>query len=220
VPFAREKQPVSPYINRFLQPDSLIPNPANPQSLNRFGYVLNNPIRFNDPTGHVCEDPEKENAVCFGSGTTRVGNRMIRGNDAELGKAKNSLKKYTLNILTLDKQELLLTLLPELVNDGPQYPPIDVTPLSYFGLMDDHEVTDPVEAFLVHCQTAASQGQLPPECVWRTPVIGWDPSRINGINLTIDSMSFVASFVYLNWATQTTVVTPKNWTGKWQVLSS
>jgi RHS repeat-associated protein len=49
---------VSPYINRFLQPDSIIPNPANPQSLNRFGYVLNNPIRFNDPSGHVCSDPD------------------------------------------------------------------------------------------------------------------------------------------------------------------
>jgi hypothetical protein len=84
---------VSPYINHFLQPDSIIPNPANPQSLNRFGYVLNNPIRFNDPTGRVCEDPEKEDAVCFGSGTTKVGNRMVRGNGAELGKAKNLNKK-------------------------------------------------------------------------------------------------------------------------------
>jgi len=36
-----------------LQPDSIIPNPANPQSLNRFGYVVNNPIKFNDPTGHA-----------------------------------------------------------------------------------------------------------------------------------------------------------------------
>jgi len=44
---------VSPYINRFLQPDTLIPNLTNPQSLNRFSYVLNNPIRYNDPTGHA-----------------------------------------------------------------------------------------------------------------------------------------------------------------------
>jgi len=27
--------------------------PANPQSLNRYSYVLNNPLRYTDPTGHV-----------------------------------------------------------------------------------------------------------------------------------------------------------------------
>lgn len=27
---------------------------ANPQNLNRFSYVLNNPVRFIDPTGHRC----------------------------------------------------------------------------------------------------------------------------------------------------------------------
>ena len=59
----------SPYINRFTQPDTIIPNPANPQSLNRFGYVLNNPIRFNDPTGHVCSDPDDPNGGCDGGGS-------------------------------------------------------------------------------------------------------------------------------------------------------
>ena len=50
---------VSPYINHFIQPDTIIPNPANPQSWNRYSYVQNNPIRFNDPTGHRCA-PEDE----------------------------------------------------------------------------------------------------------------------------------------------------------------
>lgn len=31
-------------------------NPSNPQNFNRYGYVNNNPINFNDPTGH-CADP-------------------------------------------------------------------------------------------------------------------------------------------------------------------
>jgi hypothetical protein len=35
-----------------LQPDSLIPDPSNPQAWNRYSYVRNNPINFNDPTGH------------------------------------------------------------------------------------------------------------------------------------------------------------------------
>ena len=50
----------SPYINRFLQPDTVIPDLSNPQGWNRFSYTLNNPIRYNDPSGHktTCEVDE------------------------------------------------------------------------------------------------------------------------------------------------------------------
>jgi len=41
-----------PYLNRFIQADSIVPSPANPQSLNRYSYVLNSPLRYTDPTGH------------------------------------------------------------------------------------------------------------------------------------------------------------------------
>ncbi len=50
----------SPVLGRFLQPDSIIPDQFNPQSWNRFSYVLGNPIRFNDPTGHRCADGDED----------------------------------------------------------------------------------------------------------------------------------------------------------------
>ena len=38
-------------LNRWTQPDTIIPD-GNPQSLNRYSYGLNNPVKYNDPTGH------------------------------------------------------------------------------------------------------------------------------------------------------------------------
>ena len=45
-----------PALGRFLQADTIVPNPGNPQSLNRYSNVLNNPLRFVDPSGHAGVD--------------------------------------------------------------------------------------------------------------------------------------------------------------------
>ncbi len=42
----------SPYINHFIQPDSIVSNPRYSKSFNRYSYVNNSPINFNDPSGH------------------------------------------------------------------------------------------------------------------------------------------------------------------------
>jgi RHS repeat-associated protein len=41
-----------PSLNRFLQPDSIVPGAGNPQAWNRYTYALNSPIVFRDPSGH------------------------------------------------------------------------------------------------------------------------------------------------------------------------
>jgi RHS repeat-associated protein len=41
-----------PEIGRFLSPDTIVPDALNPQSLNRYSYVANNPLSNVDPTGH------------------------------------------------------------------------------------------------------------------------------------------------------------------------
>jgi RHS repeat-associated protein len=44
-----------PTLGRFISPDSIVPEPGNPQSFNRFAYVYNNPLKYTDPTGHWIE---------------------------------------------------------------------------------------------------------------------------------------------------------------------
>jgi RHS repeat-associated protein len=42
-----------PTIGRFISADTVIQNPGNPQTLNRYSYGLNNPLKYFDPSGHV-----------------------------------------------------------------------------------------------------------------------------------------------------------------------
>ena len=41
-----------PQLGRFTQPDPFVQNPADPQTLNRYAYVRNNPTNLVDPSGH------------------------------------------------------------------------------------------------------------------------------------------------------------------------
>jgi RHS repeat-associated protein len=43
----------SPEYRIFIQPDTLLPDPYNPQALNRYAYALNNPVKYTDPSGHI-----------------------------------------------------------------------------------------------------------------------------------------------------------------------
>ena len=41
-----------PSLGRWLSADAIVPDPANPQSLNRYSYVVGNPLKYIDPSGH------------------------------------------------------------------------------------------------------------------------------------------------------------------------
>jgi RHS repeat-associated protein len=58
-----------PSAGRFISADTIVPDPTNPQQFNRYTYVLNNPLRFTDPTGHCAQDDAEcwqylENEFC------------------------------------------------------------------------------------------------------------------------------------------------------------
>lgn len=41
-----------PHSHRFLQPDTIVPSAGDPQTLNRYAYARNNPLKYIDPSGH------------------------------------------------------------------------------------------------------------------------------------------------------------------------
>jgi RHS repeat-associated protein len=45
-----------PDLGRFLTPDPVVPDPVGSQSWNRYAFVLNNPLRYVDPSGHGEEE--------------------------------------------------------------------------------------------------------------------------------------------------------------------
>jgi len=39
-------------MGRFISLDTIVPDPANPQSFNRYSYCVNNPLKYVDPSGN------------------------------------------------------------------------------------------------------------------------------------------------------------------------
>ena len=55
-------------MGRFLQADSLIANVFQPQTINPYAYVLNNPLKYIDPSGHEPFDYDNSSDLSGGSG--------------------------------------------------------------------------------------------------------------------------------------------------------
>ncbi len=52
-----------PALGMFISPDTIVPNPGQVSSYNRFAYALGNPMKFNDPTGHENEQGDGGGAI-------------------------------------------------------------------------------------------------------------------------------------------------------------
>jgi len=53
----------SPKLGRFLSADTIVPGYANPQAFNRYSYVVNNPLKYTDPTGHSCIEEDGDGNI-------------------------------------------------------------------------------------------------------------------------------------------------------------
>ncbi len=61
-----------PALGHFIQPDTIVPDPANGLDYHRYGYVRFNPLKYNDPTGHQasCMVDQEGNWNCNPNATT------------------------------------------------------------------------------------------------------------------------------------------------------
>jgi len=57
-------------VGRFVSADTIVPNLANPQEWNRYGYCVNNPVIYVDPTGHQISPREYQPFDISFTGTT------------------------------------------------------------------------------------------------------------------------------------------------------
>lgn len=67
-----------PMLHRFLQVDNYIQDPTNTQNYNQYGYVLNNPLKYTDPSGNKAQGNGKDCVDCGPSETnqTLIGNGL------------------------------------------------------------------------------------------------------------------------------------------------
>jgi uncharacterized protein RhaS with RHS repeats len=108
-----------PQIGRFISPDTIVPDPANPQTLNRYSYCLNNPLKYTDPSGNTiaCDDDQAMQAYL----------EFIRDGGADIAQAMNEsdtifylyMYNNNLNIITNDQISLLKQMRQAMVGSGP-----------------------------------------------------------------------------------------------------
>jgi hypothetical protein len=57
-------------LGRFIVPDTIVPEPGNPQALNRYAYVNNNPLKYTDPSDHFAWFVAVPIGALIGTGVT------------------------------------------------------------------------------------------------------------------------------------------------------
>ena len=87
-----------PLLRRFISPDTIIPDPADPQSLNRYSYVRNNPVNRVDFSGHFdYATPKIDGGVCAGTWDDCTANeRKVRNEAAEMRSAGFTTKEMAI----------------------------------------------------------------------------------------------------------------------------
>ena len=68
----------APYLNRFIQRDTIVPNPRIPADWNKYTYVRNNPINLTDPSGETPNPDGTDFYKCAFSSQLRKVEQTVR----------------------------------------------------------------------------------------------------------------------------------------------
>lgn len=71
-------------LGRFTSADTIVPDPNNPTSYNRYSYVLNNPINLNDPSGRWSCSADEKGVDCY-SWINEILEMLKNGGDVSRG---------------------------------------------------------------------------------------------------------------------------------------
>jgi RHS repeat-associated protein len=110
------------YLNRWCQPDDIIPDPGNPIDLDRYAYARNNPLRFADPSGHWSEDQLNE-SLGKGWRDKYFGSKAVFENRKKL--LEFLLSKNTTDSITLEIVRSLFNVAYGAHNHGADFQGID-----------------------------------------------------------------------------------------------
>ncbi|HRJ58828.1 MAG TPA: RHS repeat-associated core domain-containing protein [Anaerolineales bacterium] len=103
-----------PGINQFATPDTIIPDPSDPQDFDRYTYVRNNPIRYTDPSGHFsCSSDKNSDEYCPGkpNGSITSPPKQPKPKPPR-GEEQNSQNQNRSHTYTYDTMELAERILP------------------------------------------------------------------------------------------------------------
>jgi len=91
-----------PVIGRFISADSIVEDIFIPQTLNRYSYVRNNPLRYTDPTGHETtgEFIERKGTEAAASGSNIAAYGWAYADAAWSFFGAESVSKVTDNVVT------------------------------------------------------------------------------------------------------------------------
>ena len=61
-----------PKLGRFLSPDPFVQSPGRVAGFNRYAYVMNNPLKYTDPSGYIFQGPVEPEAPYWTAGGTMI----------------------------------------------------------------------------------------------------------------------------------------------------